>query len=194
MRIKFLLILLLTPFSLFAKAHPIILKSKFETNVLFIQQASSATLRKSPTEPGKLQLILRGVYPKTLYISGNSKHIAGSLSLHDFLRIWEENSIQFQDSGPSAIMSYLSFKPTSQNGVETDSLELINPIYDSSSNSLVFIAVPEHEKVVKTGRFKNVVLIYDGLSISSKEMNAHYKVMPSINEKLFDQRSINENH
>lgn len=194
LKIFFTFLLLLLPMSLFSRAHPLILQSKFETDTLFIQQASYATLKNNPVEPGKLQLILKGIYPRTIYITTSSKHSAGTISLHEFLRVWEDNAVQFEDSGPSAVMSYLSFKPFIQSGVQTDTLELTNPIYESSSNSIVFTATPQHRENVKTGRFKNVVIVYDGLNISSNEIKAHYKVMPSTIPNLLDKRSTYESY
>ena len=193
-KILFTISLLFIPVCLSCKAHPLILQSRFQTDTLFIQQSSSATLKNNPVEPGKLQLILRGVYPRTVFVTTRSKHSAGTVSLHDFLKVWEENAIQFEDNGPSAVISYLSFKPFVQSGVQTDTLELTNPVYESSSNSIIFTATPQHQAKVKTGRFKNVVIIYDGLNISSNEMKAHYKVMPGLNTKNLEERSTYESH
>lgn len=193
-KILFTFCLFFFPMVLSAKAHPLILQSKFQTDTLFIQQASSATLKANPAEPGKLQLILKGIYPKTVYVTTQAKHSAGSISLHDFLRVWEENAIQFQDSGPSVVMSYLSFKPFIQSGVQTDSLELVNPIYESSSNSMIFTAIPQHKENVKMGRFKNIVIVYDGLNMSSSEMKAHYKVMPGPSHKNIENKVHYESH
>ena len=170
---------LATTFPLEAKGHPLILQSKFQTDTLFIQQAALATLKQNPDLPGLYQLTLKGLYPRIVYISTESKHIAGVIELSDFLENWEENEALFGESGPSAIMSYLSFKPNIQSGVTTDVLELSKPVYDPSSNSITFKAKPNHEKPVKTGRFKNVVLVYDGLSATSKDLKSQYKVNSS---------------
>lgn len=190
MRFKILTLLLFTCFSssLFCGGRKLSLQSKFDTDTLFIQQANTATLRSSLAEPGKYELILRGINPKTLYVTTKSKHEAGTITLIEFLRIWEKNAVQFGDSGPSVVLSYLSFKPFVKSGVETDTLELSNPIYDSSSNTISFQATPEHTNTIKTGRFKNVVILYDGLSASSKDLNAQYKTMPSPELKNLEPR------
>lgn len=188
-KIIFLLLCLSLPGSLFCAGKQVALHSKFDSDTLFIQQATTATLRTNLAEPGKYELILRGIYPRTLYVTTKTKHEAGTISLKDFLRIWEKNAIQFGDSGPSVVLSYLSFKPFIKSGVETDTLELSNPVYDSSSNTVSFQAVPEHSKTIKTGRFKNIVILYDGLSASSKDLNAQYKTMPSTELKHLEPRS-----
>lgn len=163
--------------NLYSRAHPLILQSKYQTDTLFIQQATSATLKANPEIPNQYILTLRGIYPRIVFIKNESKHIAGVIQLADFLNNWKENEAVFGDEGPSAIMSYLSFKPTIQSGVETDVLELSHPIYEKASNSIHFTAKPNHNDTVKTGRFKNVVIIYDGINASSKDLKSEYKVL-----------------
>ncbi len=185
-KILMLLLFLLAPqiCHLYAQGHSLILQSKFETDTLFIQQAATATLRQDPAIPNQYKLTLRGIYPRIIYITNQSKHIAGIIQLSDFLTNWKENEVLFGEDGPSAIMSYLSFKPNIQSGVVTDVLELSHPTYERSSNSIVFVAKPSHNKAVRTGRFKNIVLVFDGLSASSKALKTQYKVLEGPNLTL----------
>lgn len=157
--------------------HPLTLQSKFQTDTLFMQQASSATLKQDPSVPGQYQLCLRGLYPRIIYLTAESRHKAGVIPLQTFLKNWQRQEVLFRDDGPSAILSYLSFKPSTQSGIETDVLELSKPVYNRSSNSIVFIAKTSHNQPIKTGRFKNVVLIYDGLNFPNDKLNSEYKVM-----------------
>ncbi len=158
--------------------NSLVLQSKFQTDTLFIQQASTATLKQDPQSPNQYLLTLRGLYPRIVYVSNESKHIAGVIQLSDFLENWKENQVLFGEDGPSAIMSYLSFKPNIQSGVSTDVLQLSKPIYERSTNSITFSAKPLHKNKIKTGRFKNIVVVYDGLSASTKNLKSNYKVMP----------------
>ena len=167
-----------------AADHPLVLQSKFQTDTLFIQQASTATLKQDPQTPNQYLLTLRGLYPRIVYVSNESKHIAGVIQLSDFLENWKENQVLFGEDGPSAIMSYLSFKPNIKSGVTTDVLQLSKPIYERSTNSITFTAKPQHKNGVKTGRFKNIVVVYDGLSASTKDLKSHYKVMPGPNSNF----------
>ena len=177
---KILTCLILVYFSnLQAVDNPLVLQSKFQTDTLFIQQASTANLKQDPNAPGQYLLTLRGLYPRIVYVSNESKHIAGVIQLNDFLENWKQNQVLFGEDGPSAIMSYLSFKPNIKSGVTTDVLQLTQPIYERSTNSITFTAKPLHKNKVRTGRFKNVVVVYDGLSASTKSLKSQYKVMPS---------------
>lgn len=148
-----------------ASEHTYILQSKFQTDTLFIQQASSATLKQNPSIPHQYELTLKGLYPRILYLTSRSKHYAGSINLKTFLKNWQHHEVMFKDEGPSAVMSYLNFKPTINAGVETDVLVLSRPLYNPSSNSLSFIAKANHTEPLKTGRFKNVVIVFDGLHV-----------------------------
>ncbi|MCH9632987.1 MAG: hypothetical protein S4CHLAM6_13380 [Chlamydiae bacterium] len=170
--------------------HPLVLQSKFQTDTLFIQQASTATLKQDPNTPNQYLLTLRGLYPRIVYVSNESKHIAGVIELNDFLENWRENQVLFKDDGPSAIMSYLSFKPSIQSGVVTDVLQLTKPIYDRSTNSITFTAKPLHKNRVRTGRFKNIVVVYDGLSASTKGLKSHYKVMQGPETNIYPKGSL----
>lgn len=184
MKIKGILLALLivagTANLLFTLDDPLLtLPSKFQTDLLFVQQASSATLKKDPTIPGQYQLSLRGLYPRIVYISAESRHKAGVVPLRAFLKSWQSYEILFKDQGPSPILSHLSFKLSIQSGIETDVLELSKPVYHRPSNSLLFTVKTVPDQPIKIGRFKNVVLVYDGINLPSDQLKSEYKVMPT---------------
>lgn len=163
--------------SLSAQSRPLTLPSKFQTDILFIQQAESATLKQNQAKPDSYLLTLRGLNPRIIYFTTESKHLAGMIQLKEFLKVWRNNQEQFGDEGPTGIINYQNFNPTNQNGVETDAFELTNPIYDRPSNSITYTATPSHNQPVKVGRFKNIVVIYDGLSMPVDKFKSEYKVM-----------------
>lgn len=174
--------------------HPKALSDQMTSKTLFIQDASTASLKMDPHNPSQFILTLKGIQPRVIYMTWDSQHLAGVLELNEFLSIWNENELS---SPHSIVRGYLSFKLNNNASPQTDTFLLTNPLYNRSTNSLTFSASPilnNDNLANKTERFKNIVLVFDGLSLSKHRLKTEYKISdknpsPTFTTKTLDHES-----
>lgn len=130
---------------------------------IYIQQAKSAELIQDPDHLGKYLLKISGSDKKIVFFADKPTRQAGTLSLAQFLKSWQNNSF-VQQPPPNAVISYVKFDPKSACGVTADVLSLSNPRYDLTYDILTFEATPLHEFEILEGKFENIVLVFDGVT------------------------------
>lgn len=135
----------------------------YDSEMIYIQQAKVAELTCNPNKLGKYLLKVSGSDKTLVYFSDKPNREAGTVTLSQFVKSWENNG-ELQTSPPNVVISYVNFKSTSEDGVGADVLQLTNPKYNYSEDSVTFEAEPLHEFKIMTGRFENVVMVFDGLS------------------------------
>ena len=148
------LICLLIQFNLIA--------TELDPSLIYIQQAKSATLEKSPKGCNYFTLEVFQNEPTVVYFSDKPDRAAGMISLTQFLKVWS-NDPNMQSDHPICVMSYVNFTPKVQTGVSVDVLELYNPKYNEEKESVIFEAKSLHDYDVLLGDFEEVVIVYDGL-------------------------------
>lgn len=137
---------------------------KSNTNeLIYIQQAKVAELTTNPNKIGAYLLKVGGSDKTLVYFSDKPERDAGTLSLSQFVKSWQ-NMPQLKENPPNAVISFVKFKASSESGVGADILQLSNPVYDFSTDTVTFEAAPLHEFEVTTGRFENVVMVFDGIA------------------------------
>ncbi len=170
--------------------HPKALHDQMASKTLFIQDASSASLKMDPHNPSQYILTLKGIHTRVIYMTWDSQHLAGVLELNEFLSIWNEKEL----SAPNSVVrGYLSFKLNNSASPQTDAFLLTNPVYNRSTNSLTFSASPilSIENLAnKTERFKNIVLVFDGLSLSKHRLKTEYKIADKNTPSTFTTKTL----
>lgn len=141
--------------------------SKRENELIYIQQAKVAELTNNPEKIGAYLLKIGGSDKTLVYFSDKPERDAGTLSLSQFVKTWQ-NTPQLKENPPNAVISFVKFKATSDKGVGADILQLSNPVYDFSTDTVTFEASPLHEFEVTTGRFENVVMVFDGIATDNE--------------------------
>lgn len=130
--------------------------------LIYIQQAKVAELSQNPNRLDTYLLKVSGSDKTLVYFSDKPDRVAGTLSLSQFVKGWQNNS-SLQEDQPNAVISYVSFEPAIDAGVGADILQLSNPEYDAGTDTVTFTAKPLHEYEVTTGKFENLVIVYDGV-------------------------------
>lgn len=138
-------------------------ESEKVNELIYIQQAKVAELSQDPNSLGKYLLKISGSDKTLVYFSDKPNREAGTLTLSQFVKAWQNNGM-LKENPPNVVISYVNFKPSSESGVGADVLTLSNPQYDFSSDSVTFNATPLHEFDIMTGKFENVVMVFDGLT------------------------------
>ncbi len=133
------------------------------SELIYIQQAKVAELSHNPDRLGYYQLKVSGSDKTLVFFSDKPDRSAGTLTLSQFVKTWQNNSTHLGDS-PNAVISYLEFRASTESGVGADILQLSSPQYDPGTNSVTFTAKPLHEYEITTGTFENLVIIYDGVN------------------------------
>ncbi len=129
---------------------------------IYIQQAKGAELTVCPNKIGYYLLKITGNDKTLVYFSDKPDRSAGTLALNQFVKKWQA-SAEMQENSPNAVISYVDFKAENEEGVGADILQLSEPHYDASTDTITFLAKPLHEYEVMTGKFENIVIVYDGV-------------------------------
>lgn len=129
---------------------------------IYIQQAKGAELTVCPNKIGYYLLKITGNDKTLVYFSDKPDRSAGTLALNQFVKKWQA-SAEMQENSPNAVISYVDFKAENEEGVGADILQLSEPHYDASTDTITFLAKPLHEYELMTGKFENIVIVYDGV-------------------------------
>lgn len=151
--------------STFAVAQSNQLKNKSPSSnpeFIYIQQAKGAELTLCPDKIGYYLLKVTGNDKTLVYFSDKPDRSAGTLTLNQFVKKWQA-SIAMQETNPNAVISYVDFKAEKEDGVGADILQLSDPHYDATTDTVTFLAKPLHEYEIMTGKFENIVIVYDGV-------------------------------
>lgn len=133
------------------------------SDFIYIQQAKVAELSLNPNRLGHYILKVSGNDKTLVYFSDKPERIAGTVNLNQFVKMWQNNA-KLSEDNPNAVISYVEFHATKEEGAGVDVLQLSNPHYDVAQDAIIFNAKPLHEYEVLTGKFDNVVIIYDGIT------------------------------
>lgn len=145
------------------ESDSIVQENQNTNELIYIQQAKVANLTQDPNSLGKYLFTIQGSDKTLVYFSDKPDREAGTLSLNQFVKAWQNNG-NLKKNPPNVVISYVDFKASSDSGVGVDVLTLSNPVYDFSTDSITFEAVPLHEFDIMTGKFENVVMVFDGVS------------------------------
>ncbi len=129
---------------------------------IYIHPCEKASLVQNPDKDYEYLLKIDVKNQKVVFFTDNPQRDVKSMPIVQFIKKWTLNAA-FDGMLPNAVISYMNFKTTSEDGEWADVLQLGSPRYDQGAEEVIFEANPLHEYEISTGDFENVVIVYDGV-------------------------------
>lgn len=138
-------------------------KTSDKVKYFFTQTARYATLEKHSDKPDWYSLVLHDIQPETLWFSDRPLRHSGVISIHDFIKQWDQGAMSFAAVNPNANLVAVIDKE----GIRTQTqgvFVLSEPQYDEATRNLSYkvfsLHKPFHE-AFKSGQLHHVALFID---------------------------------
>lgn len=133
-----------------------------EINLLFIQTAKSAVLKKL-SRHGYYTLTLYDVNPYTTYYSERPKRESGIAAVENFIKAWDVGKNNFQQNNPNILLTAASIDGVPNKDSTFYLLTCSTPEYNIKNGTLVYVVkpLPKHKLIFEHIKLDYVTLIID---------------------------------
>lgn len=107
------------------------------SNNLFVMTAPQAQIMPLAQHKDTYQIKLSGLQPMVTYFSDRPQRFAGTTSIDEFLKIWQDNKLNTHRNRPN--VSLVSYSP-GENSAKVYVFELKQPKFDAKTGSIAFNA------------------------------------------------------
>lgn len=163
--IALLIVLVTAPLSLAGKTMPN-LPEPAATSYVFIQSATTSTIKIINKDKALYQLTMHGVNPYLHYMSDRPKRIAGLIATNKFFQAWKTQAKNsFTTDAPNVSLEGMELHGIMQKKPVVVTLVLTNPHYDPKKNTVTYDATALGDNSVlssqKTIKLNHTVLFLD---------------------------------